>query len=86
MSGRNVLQTLEQFQKSRLAFTQSVAELALKPQNGEILIKAGILGEQLKKLFCVKNSNMSLPVYRFTETVTNRSLSANTTMCCSCSW
>lgn len=45
MVSRAIFQIFEQYQKSRLIFAQSVAELALRPQNNEILRKEGILGK-----------------------------------------
>lgn len=45
MVSRGILQIFDQYQKARLVFAQSVAELAGRPQNVEILRKAGILGE-----------------------------------------
>lgn len=47
MVSRGILQIFDQYQKSRLVFVQAVAELALRPQNTEILRKAGILGKNI---------------------------------------
>lgn len=43
MSQRQVLQVFEQYQKSRTAFVQTVAELATRPQNIETLQNAGVM-------------------------------------------
>lgn len=58
MVSRGTLQIFDQYQKSRLTFVQAVAELALRPQNTEILCKAGIIGEKL-----YKSSFLSLLVF-----------------------
>lgn len=50
MVSRGILQIFDQYQKARLVFAQSVAELALRPQNIEALRKAGILGEHFDNL------------------------------------
>ncbi|XP_056155716.1 sperm-associated antigen 6 [Lampris incognitus] len=42
MSHRQILQVFEQYQKSRLQFVQTVAELATRPQNIETLQNAGV--------------------------------------------
>lgn len=46
MVSRGILQIFDQYQRARLTFTQAVAELALRPQNIDILRKAGILGNK----------------------------------------
>lgn len=43
MANRAVLQVFENYQKSRLAFVQTVAELANRPQNIEALQSAGVM-------------------------------------------
>ncbi|XP_047468190.1 sperm-associated antigen 6 [Mugil cephalus] len=43
MRQRQIIQVLEQFQKSRMQFVQSVADLAAQPQNIEILHNTGVL-------------------------------------------
>ncbi|MCO5560205.1 hypothetical protein L7F22_013815 [Adiantum nelumboides] len=40
---RSILHVLETYQKSRIAFVQTVAELATKPQNVEVLHNAGVM-------------------------------------------
>lgn len=40
---RAILQVLENYQKSRIIFVQTVAELATKPQNVEVLHNAGVM-------------------------------------------
>ncbi|EFJ27729.1 hypothetical protein SELMODRAFT_77299 [Selaginella moellendorffii] len=42
-TARSILQVVESFQKSRTLFARTIAELALKPQNVEILHNAGVL-------------------------------------------
>eukprot|EP00899_Mesostigma_viride_P026677 jgi/Mesvir1/7194/Mv19022-RA.1 len=42
-SSRAVLQVFEQYQKSRVSFVQTVAELATRPQNIEALQSAGVM-------------------------------------------
>lgn len=43
MSQRQIIQVFEQYQKSRMLFVQTVADLANRPQNIEILQNAGIM-------------------------------------------
>ncbi|KAK2859371.1 hypothetical protein Q5P01_003991 [Channa striata] len=43
MSQRQIIQVFEQYQKSRIQFVQSVADLAARPQNIEILREAGVI-------------------------------------------
>ncbi|XP_029935390.1 sperm-associated antigen 6 [Myripristis murdjan] len=43
MSQRQILQVLEQYQKSRQQFANTVSELAARPQNIEILQSAGVM-------------------------------------------
>ncbi|XP_066921440.1 sperm-associated antigen 6-like [Clytia hemisphaerica] len=43
MSTRQVLQVFEQYQKARTTFVQTIAELATRPQNIEILQNAGVM-------------------------------------------
>ncbi|KAF7214076.1 sperm-associated antigen 6 [Nothobranchius furzeri] len=43
MSQRQILSVFEQYQKSRLHFVRSVADLASRPQNTGILINAGVI-------------------------------------------
>ncbi|XP_078136533.1 sperm-associated antigen 6 [Sander vitreus] len=43
MSQRQIIQVFEQYQKSRFQFVQTVADLALRPQNIEILQNAGVM-------------------------------------------
>ncbi|CAF3372374.1 unnamed protein product [Rotaria sp. Silwood2] len=43
MSQRHTLQVFEQYQKARLTFVQSVADLATRPQNIETLQNAGVM-------------------------------------------
>ena len=43
MTSRSVLQVFEQYQKSRVTFVQTVAELATRPQNIESLQNAGVM-------------------------------------------
>uniref|UniRef100_A0A3B3WQS9 Sperm associated antigen 6 n=1 Tax=Poecilia mexicana TaxID=48701 RepID=A0A3B3WQS9_9TELE len=43
MSHRLIIQVFEQYQKSRLQFVQTVADLATRPQNSEILHNAGVM-------------------------------------------
>lgn len=40
---RSILHVLETYQKSRIAFVQTIAELATKPQNVEVLHNAGVM-------------------------------------------
>jgi hypothetical protein len=40
---RAVLQPFEQYQKARVTFVQTVAELATRPQNIEVLQSAGVM-------------------------------------------
>ena len=42
-SSRTVLQVFEQYQKHRVAFVQTVAELATRPQNVDALQQAGVM-------------------------------------------
>lgn len=48
MVSRGILQIFDDYQRSRLIFAQAVAELALRPQNSEILCKAGVVGKHKK--------------------------------------
>ncbi|XP_040022533.2 sperm-associated antigen 6 [Gasterosteus aculeatus] len=43
MSQRQIIQVFEQFQKSRMQFVQTVADLAARPQNIELLQNAGVM-------------------------------------------
>uniref|UniRef100_A0A3B4ZZZ9 Sperm associated antigen 6 n=1 Tax=Stegastes partitus TaxID=144197 RepID=A0A3B4ZZZ9_9TELE len=43
MSQRQIVQVFEQYQKSRMQFVQTVADLAARPQNIEILRNAGVM-------------------------------------------
>ncbi|XP_034561696.1 sperm-associated antigen 6 [Notolabrus celidotus] len=43
MSQRQIIQAFEQYQKSRMQFVQTVADLASRPQNLEILQNAGVM-------------------------------------------
>ncbi|GAA6228340.1 sperm-associated antigen 6 [Lates japonicus] len=43
MSQRQIIQVFEQYQKSRMQFVQTVADLAARPQNTEILQNAGVM-------------------------------------------
>ncbi|XP_041817689.1 sperm-associated antigen 6 [Chelmon rostratus] len=43
MSQRQIIQVFEQYQKSRMQFVQTVADLASRPQNIEILLNAGVM-------------------------------------------
>ncbi|XP_044195759.1 sperm-associated antigen 6 [Thunnus albacares] len=43
MSQRQIIQAFEQYQKSRMQFVQTVADLAARPQNIEILQNAGVM-------------------------------------------
>ncbi|MEQ2202372.1 Sperm-associated antigen 6 [Xenoophorus captivus] len=43
MSQRQIIQVFEQYQKSRMHFVQTVADLATRPQNTEILQNAGVM-------------------------------------------
>lgn len=58
MVSRGILQIFDQYQKARLVFAQSVAELALRPQNIETLRKAGILGKRYDILRELCRSNI----------------------------
>lgn len=53
MTARTILQLFDNYQKERLTFVQTVADLALRPQNVELLEQAGVLGICLiSYLFC----------------------------------
>ncbi|MGL4331180.1 MAG: hypothetical protein ACRCSD_11380 [Clostridium sp.] len=41
---RALLQPFEEYQKARISFVQSIADLATKPQNIEALQSAGVMG------------------------------------------
>uniref|UniRef100_A0A672GN12 Sperm-associated antigen 6 n=1 Tax=Salarias fasciatus TaxID=181472 RepID=A0A672GN12_SALFA len=43
MSQRQIIQVFEQYQKSRMQFVQTIADLASRPQNIEILQDAGVM-------------------------------------------
>ncbi|KAG7236992.1 hypothetical protein INR49_032923 [Caranx melampygus] len=43
MSQRQIIQVFEQYQKARMQFVQTVADLTARPQNVEILQKAGVM-------------------------------------------
>ncbi|XP_045921695.1 sperm-associated antigen 6 isoform X2 [Micropterus dolomieu] len=43
MSQRQIIQVFEQYQKSRMQFVQTVADLAARPQNIDILHSAGVM-------------------------------------------
>lgn len=43
MTAKNILNTLEQYQKARVSFVQSINEFASRPQNAEYLLKCNIL-------------------------------------------
>ncbi|XP_026218681.1 sperm-associated antigen 6 [Anabas testudineus] len=43
MSQRQIIQVFEHYQKSRMQFVQSVADLAARPQNIEVLQNAGVM-------------------------------------------
>lgn len=47
MTARTILQIFENYQKARLCFVQAVSDLALRPQNIELLENAGFLGSYL---------------------------------------
>lgn len=53
MGSRSVLQVFHNYQKARTTFTQTIAELALKPANIESLYEANVLGKQFtnKKIY-----------------------------------
>ncbi|XP_018575785.1 sperm-associated antigen 6-like [Anoplophora glabripennis] len=51
MTSRNIIQVFDQYQRARLAFVQSLADLALKPQNTILLEKTGVL-ELVRPLLC----------------------------------
>ncbi|XP_058484679.1 sperm-associated antigen 6 [Solea solea] len=43
MSQRQIIQVFEQYQKSRMQFVQTIADLATRPQNIELLHNAGVM-------------------------------------------
>ncbi|XP_022904975.1 sperm-associated antigen 6-like [Onthophagus taurus] len=43
MTSRSILQVFDQYQKARIAFVQTVADLAIRPQNVEILNQARVI-------------------------------------------
>ncbi|XP_030759605.1 sperm-associated antigen 6-like [Sitophilus oryzae] len=43
MTSRSILQVFEDFQKARLTFSQTIADLALRPQNVQIMKNANVL-------------------------------------------
>lgn len=46
MTARSIIQLFDNYQKERLAFVHAVADLALRPQNVELLEEANVLGTQ----------------------------------------
>lgn len=40
---RSILQPFDEYQKSRVSFVQTIAELAQRPQNIETMQKAGVM-------------------------------------------
>lgn len=48
MTARSILQVFDQYQRARIQFVQSVADLALRPQNVEYLDQGGALGIVIK--------------------------------------
>lgn len=44
MTTRSISQIFDQYQKARVTFVQTVADLAIRPQNVEILMDARVLG------------------------------------------
>lgn len=62
MTTRSILQIFDQYQKARVAFVQTVADLAVRPQNVEILIDARVLGmQQYTKMYHTKRKNCLMP-------------------------
>jgi hypothetical protein len=47
MTTKSILQIFDQYEKARLNFTKSVAELALRSSNVPILNEANVLGKTL---------------------------------------
>lgn len=45
MTTRSIAQTFDQYQKARVTFVQTIADLAARPQNVEILMDARVLGK-----------------------------------------
>lgn len=46
MTSRSILQVFENYQKSRLAFAQTISDLATRPQNVELMKGAHVLGKR----------------------------------------
>lgn len=47
MTTRSISQIFDQYQKARVSFVQTIADLAMRPQNVEILMDARVLGKYL---------------------------------------
>ncbi|XP_028333100.1 sperm-associated antigen 6 [Gouania willdenowi] len=45
MSQRQIIQVFEQYQKSRMQFVQTVADLSNRPQNIDFLRNAGVISQ-----------------------------------------
>lgn len=54
MTARSILQVFERYQKERVSFVQNIAELAIRPQNVDILNQAHVLGNLWIKIVYVK--------------------------------
>lgn len=45
MTAKSILNVFEEYRRARIQFVQTVADLALRPQNYDILRSADVIGE-----------------------------------------
>lgn len=67
MTARSILQVFDHYQKARIQFVQTVADLALRQQNIEYLDQAGALGNCVIIFSDISDLLQSL-IFRFTST------------------
>lgn len=83
MTARSLLQVFENYQKARLAFVQTVADLALRSQNNEVMKKSNVLGK-----FPVGNERKLMLIeiiyFRSIKTACERCCASCKTMRCDC--
>lgn len=84
MTTRSILQIFDQYQKARVAFVQTVADLAIRPQNVEILLDARVLGERAYRT--LEHSKFVQQHFRPPQTADKWYVLANTAMRIDCHW
>lgn len=77
MTTRSISQIFDQYQKARVAFVQTIADLAVRPQNVEILMDAKVLG--MNDAF-VKIATRTEILLRAPQAANMRHVHANTTV------